>query len=290
MKEQDAAHVAAGVNPSGVSQAGRSDAPIGVAQGVGSQPIQRRNQRSVRNYVLDPRFQFKFTGLLVAVAVLLSAVLGVLLLRTSDELVEQSRVVVEQGREAVRLGQATIVESQKVSAVVAMTIDREYAADPALAEIFRVNEANEASPMEDEQRKLEQAARDLEAHAGQLVRQQRRTLRVLLVCLALFVSVVAAVGIVLTHKVAGPVYKMTMMLNGVARGELVVRSGLRRGDELTGFFAAFRAMVESLKARHVDTMNQIERSIADLREVVPAERLASLEKLHSEMTMRLGGG
>ncbi|MFW5740656.1 MAG: hypothetical protein ACOC1F_09860, partial [Myxococcota bacterium] len=53
-----------------------------------------RYKRSARNYLLDPRFQLKYTGLLVLIAILLSGVLGAQLWITSQAVIEQSQQAV----------------------------------------------------------------------------------------------------------------------------------------------------------------------------------------------------
>ncbi|HPB97525.1 MAG TPA: HAMP domain-containing protein, partial [Polyangiaceae bacterium] len=72
-------------------------------------------KRRARNYLLDPRFQLKYTGLLVLVALFLSGVLGTQLWFTHKAVISQSQHAVEQGRETVRRGQKTVEESKKVS-------------------------------------------------------------------------------------------------------------------------------------------------------------------------------
>src|SRR5437868_5881758 len=94
-----------------------------------SSPPGRLHQRSAKNYLLDRNFQLKYTAFLVGVALAISIALGVVLWKTSSEVITQSQQAVEQGRETVRQGQATvdrgrevIVQSRKVSQVVAMNI------------------------------------------------------------------------------------------------------------------------------------------------------------------------
>lgn len=247
----------------------------------------RRDQRRARNYLLDPGFQLKYTGLLVAVVLVLSAVLGLLLWSTSSAVVTQSQQAVEQGRETVRRGQQTVTLSKDLSAVVAMNIAREYGGAPELAKEFHLDAEAKDKVLVAEQMRLEEDARSLEQQASYLAVQRARTLQILVGCLAAFVVVIALTGIVFTHKIAGPVFKMTGLLRKVAQGDLVVNTGLRRGDGLVGFFASFRAMVDNLRERHVDMTTRLGRSIEDLKGEVPAEKLAALEKLHAEMAARL---
>src|SRR5262245_42251529 len=130
-----------------------------------ARPGPNRHQRSARNYLLDRNFQLKYTGFIVAVAVLLSLALGAVLWRTSSKVIEQSQRAVEQGRETVRQGQATvdrgkqvIVQSRRVSQVVAMNIAKEYKDDPELAKTFSEAVAKDEDKLKEEQDRLERDA------------------------------------------------------------------------------------------------------------------------------------
>ena len=75
-----------------------------------------RYKRSFRNLLIDSRFQLKYTGLLVIVAIIVSVLLGGFLYATSREVVAEGAKVVE--------------ESKKVSDVVMMNIKDNYGAGP----------------------------------------------------------------------------------------------------------------------------------------------------------------
>src|SRR5271154_4278031 len=73
------------------------------------------HKRSFRNYLLDSRFQLKYTGFLVLVAVAISGVMGAVLYSTTRAMVEESAKVVEQSEKAAE-------ESKKVSDVSRMNV------------------------------------------------------------------------------------------------------------------------------------------------------------------------
>jgi nitrogen fixation/metabolism regulation signal transduction histidine kinase len=235
-------------------------------------------QRSAKNLLLDRHFQLKYAGLLVGIALFLSTALGLVLWSTSAEVIEQSRRAVEQGREAVRQGQENVrrgqevlVQSRKVSQVVAMSIAKEYKGDPELAKTFGDAAARDERKLEDEQHRLEreeatlaERAAALEAGAATVAAQQRTILLGLVVGLALLVVGVGVAGIVVTHKVAGPIHKMKRLLREVGEGKLVVRERLRKGDELQHFFEAFERMVESLRDRQRAEIAELDEILAKL--------------------------
>jgi hypothetical protein len=75
--------------------------------------------------------------------------------------------------------------------------------------------------------------------------------------------VLAAYGIVVTHKVAGPIYKITLYMNKIRDGRLGKIYDLRKGDQLVDFFETFKQMHEAMGLRTVEQTKVIERAIAD---------------------------
>ncbi|WP_437639806.1 HAMP domain-containing protein [Sorangium sp. So ce854] len=272
--------------------------------------VRARYQRSARNYLLDQRFQLKYTGFLVGISLALSVALGVLLWNASSKIIEQSRTAVQQGQETVRQGQETVkrgqevlVQSRRVSEVVAMNIAKEYKDDPELAKTFGEAAQRDESKLKDEQARLErdaatlqQRAEALERQAAEVAHNQQMLLRLIVALLSLLVLGVGVAGIVFTHKIAGPIFKMKRLLRQVGEGKLVVRERLRKGDELQHFFEAFEKMVEDLRERQqakIVKMDAIlEKLEADARASksardVDAEGLAQLRRLRTEMQEQL---
>ncbi len=246
-----------------------------MSEATSSRPAPGKHQRSAKNYLLDRRFQLKYAGFLVGIALALSVALGVLLWRTSDRVIDQSRESVKQGQEAVRQGQETvrrgealIVESRKVRQVVEMTAETCYKDFPEVKQQFASDAARDEEKLNSEQDRLKRDAADLESRASgleaqaiQIEAQQRRVLVGLVAGLAVFVVLLGFAGIVFTHKIAGPVFKMKRLLREVGAGKLVLRERLRKGDELQHFFEAFEQMVGDLRARQ-------EREIARVDDII----------------------
>jgi methyl-accepting chemotaxis protein len=65
--------------------------------------------------------------------------------------------------------------------------------------------------------------------------------------LVVFLAGVLAVSVLLSHRIAGPLYRFEKSTEEVARGNLSVRIALRQGDEFQDFQEKFNAMTESLR-------------------------------------------
>jgi nitrogen fixation/metabolism regulation signal transduction histidine kinase len=240
-----------------------------------SVPPGARHKRHLRNYLLDPSFQLKYANFVAAIALVLSGTLGYLLWQTSSEMVDQSK-------KAVSLGKDVIDESLKVSEVVRMNIikDPVYSENPVLKDAFEAD-------AKEQDAKLHQSQAELREQAAALETQSAHYSRLLIAALSLLVIALWMAGIVITHKVAGPVYKMKRQIRDLQRGNFKVPSPLRKGDELKSFFDAFNDMVESLRARQRDEIERIDATLESLGQEVSDEKLAPLRDLRSEMATSL---
>lgn len=256
----------------------------------------QKYKRSARNYLIDPKFQLKYTGFLVAIAVVLAAGLGVLLWRTSSEVIAQSNSTVEEGKQTVKQGESTvqrghevIEESRKVSEVVSMQIKGCYADQPILAEQFDKGSKEDADKLVEQQKLLEKDAEFLKTRKDQLekeaeaVRVGQRNLFIGLVTtmIALVVGIGIA-GIIFTHKIAGPMFKMKRLMRQVGDGKLVLRERLRKGDELQHFFEVFEQMVETMRDHQKKEIGRVDDIVSALEKDHDAG-LSKLRELRHDM-------
>jgi nitrogen fixation/metabolism regulation signal transduction histidine kinase len=268
-----------------------------------SPPKSGRQQRRLRNFLLDKRFQLKYAAMLASVAIVVSAIFGAGLWVTSKQLVDQNRQAIEQsldlvkqGQETVRRGQLVIKESKKVNAVVAMNISKAYLDEPELAKEFKDRTASDEAKFEAEQKRLEteaasleKRATELEKQAGAFAQQQQALLFGLVFALAVVVICMAIAGIVVTHKVAGPVFKMQRMFGQVGDGHFSVRERLRKGDEMLTFFDAFETMLKRLRDIQGKDMERIDKAIASIEGNTSSDAVDALKKLRAEMQVRRDG-
>jgi methyl-accepting chemotaxis protein len=251
-------------------------------------PQDRRNRR-LKNYLLDRRFQLKYSAYLGGLTLVLSLGLGLLLWHTSGAVIAQSRQTVEQGNQVVQRGREMLVESQKVSEVVKMSIvkDPVYSENPELLDVFKADAAKRAERLNQQQKNLEQQATALRQRSNEIAQQQKTMLLTLTSVLTLLVVLISLAGIVVTHKVAGPIYKMKRQIRDVGEGKLRVPAPLRKGDDLVHFFEAFEKMVVKLRARQQVEIDRLEQAIQQLGDKVSSDDLDSLRKLARDMKSSL---
>jgi nitrogen fixation/metabolism regulation signal transduction histidine kinase len=208
------------------------------------------HKRRVRNLLLDSRFQLKYAGFLVLVAVVISCVVGAVLYSTTLSMIHESSKVVEESRSAAQ-------ESRNVSAVSRMNVH-----DLALDAPDLVTEFNREADAYDNAMAAHEKV--VIAQQESLVRRQRWMLGSLVAALAVMVVLIGLLGIYFTHKVAGPVFKMTRLLAQVGSGNLRVEARLRRGDELKAFFDTFTQMVSGLRDFERRQLADVEAAVSAL--------------------------
>lgn len=190
-------------------------------------------QRRLRNYLLDNRFQLKYTGMVVAVTVLVASVLGGFAYRYSK-------------------GQTQALQVQ----MVAMSADLDPATIAAIES-------------------------DAKAEDTRVLVGIALGISILAICLAI-------TGILVTHKVVGPAYKMRLLFKGVERGHLRVNGSLRKGDELQDVFKAFEAMVSTLRSKQADEIQCLDDAIVAAQQSgVSEENLRVFRELRGRMQAEL---
>jgi methyl-accepting chemotaxis protein len=218
-------------------------------------------KRHIRNYLLDSHFQLKYAGLLVIVAVLISGVMGVVLYQTTGAVVAESSALVD--------------ESKKVSEVSRMNI-RDLASDsPGLLTEFNREADSHDKAIADEQ--------------ASLLHHQQLMIGSLVGGLALMVILIGMLGIYITHKIAGPVFKMTRLLKQVGDGNLHVDARLRKGDELRDFFETFTRMVGGLRAIEERQLAEIDGALAALDRGAKEDAILALGRVRETMRNALKG-
>ena len=205
------------------------------------------HKRSFRNYLIDLRFQLKYTGYLVGLSLAISGVLGGFLWMQSKALVD---------------------ESKKVSEISRMTA----------AELIGPDNSAFMSDYE----------KETNAHDGKLMKQQQTMRYALVGGLAAMVFLIGVLGIYITHKVAGPIYKIKRLLRQVAAGKLSFEGKLRKGDELQDVFEAFASMVDNLRKRHEESVRDLDHAIAMAKDAgATHESIAKLSLVCDQMKGRL---
>jgi methyl-accepting chemotaxis protein len=219
--------------------------------------------RKIKNFLLDARFQLKFAAYFVALTLIITALLGAFLVRTTDSLFSQISASVEARKRAAdtshELGNCTLnnelTKNMDDPDFAAKLADKSKAIDAAF--------------------EAERAAAQKQSEEVQ--QQQQWTLYALMGVLVAFIALIALTAIVITHRIVGPLFRIKRMAREVTAGAVRPPTyGLRPSDELQDVFAVFSEMVTQLRAR----------TEADLA-AVKAGDTESIKKLQASLEERL---
>lgn len=233
-------------------------------------------KRRWRNYLLNARFQLKFTAYIVAITVCISAWLGFFLWRGSLSLMHEAELAVEARSRAAQT-------SRDLSTATLNNKLLDHMNDPE----FEQQLAQEAQQI-DAQYEAERAA--ILQQKGELGRRQQMTWILLVGCFAGFVVLLSLATIVATHKVAGPLFRIKRMAAEVGEGRFVAPThALRQGDELRDVFESMTAMVQGLRQRQQDDLDALSASIERMKQsAANGATVAELQQLEARMRARLG--
>lgn len=88
-------------------------------------------------------------------------------------------------------------------------------------------------------------------------------------------------GILVTHRVAGPVFVMRHHMLALAAGSYPRLRKLRKKDELKTFFESFQEAIEAMRRREREEAEVIQRAVAALSTAHGPEAHAALEQLRA---------
>ncbi len=226
-------------------------------------------KRRLKNFLLDARFQLKFASYFVALTLVVSALLGIFLYRTTSSLFDQMNASVG--------ARAKAAETSRELGRCALNNElAEKMNDPTFAQTLEARSTGIDAAFDAE------SQRTLQLQA-ELVEQQKVTLWALVGGLILFIALTAAIAIMITHRIVGPLFRIKRMAREVGSGVMRPPTyGLRPGDELQDVFEIFAQMIGDLRARTESDKQAVEAALAGDK--------AALEKLRSELEARLAAG
>lgn len=98
--------------------------------------------------------------------------------------------------------------------------------------------------------RLTSSAGNLEGASGQLASEvPGLMLEVLVVSLAVLLPIIFVMGVLLTFRVAGPIYRFEEFLRSVASGEQIGPCKIRKGDKLQGLCDLINEATEPVRRR-----------------------------------------
>lgn len=228
--------------------------------------------RRKKSYLLDPRFQLKWTGYLVVVVVIVMTGLGFVIARTAGRASDTATIAVRQAEKAFEESRSNnILARRTVQLAGGENAALSAIMDESLGEVDAQSEKNLA---------------DVRSKQSDIQRD-RTNLQLLLVGAGLCLVVLLVVmGIMITHRIVGPVHKLKRMLRRVSTGRLMIEERLRRGDELEDLFDTFLQMTYSLRAMQTARLATLDGALRRAEaSATPIEVIEGLRALRAQLVL-----
>lgn len=228
--------------------------------------------RRKQSYLIDPRFQLKWTSYLVVVVLLVMTSLGLVIARTAARASDTATLAVRQAEKAFEESRSNnILARRTVQLAGGENAALQAVMDESLGEV----DAQSAKNLADVRAKHADIARD------------RARLELLLAGAGLALLVLLVVmGVVITHRVVGPVHKMKRLLRRVSTGRLVIEERLRKGDELEDLFDTFLQMTYSLQAMQTARLATLDGALRRAEATsTPEEVMVPLRALRAQLVL-----
>ena len=260
-------------------------------------------KRSWKNLLLNKRYQLRFTLFMVGLSAVLMALLGWWVMKVADR---ATTVAINNV-----LGEEVCKDPAAVQAAAAEEPAPEEAAaqpePPPVAEgdsgrkkpVVTIEESEmqildtppagdkkpeAAAPVAEESGALRAKFEECKAHqSAQIAKLEGRKRLIFWVLIAVGSMLVIGLlfyGIKMTHRVAGPLHKVSLYMAKLHDGKYDTVYNLRKGDHLVDFYAHF-------KAAHAGMKKWQEEDVARLKAVIAAAEEGKLEGRSPEMAAAL---
>ena len=201
-------------------------------------------QRRLRNFLLDAPLQLRFTSILLLGTLLGAGLLGIFLARALNRLADQAERAVEARAAAAQ------ASHELHNAALSKTLLERFGDPQFTAQMERQAQAIDAAYVAEQTQVSEQRL--------EVQREQKRIGWLVFLSVLVFSLGVLALGIVLTHRIAGPVFRVRRLLDDMKEGRREVPShGLREGDELRDLFEAASDLARTLRAEDTATLSTV---------------------------------
>jgi hypothetical protein len=230
--------------------------------------IMTPRQRRLRNFLLDAPLQLRFTAVLVLATLLGAGLLGIFLARALNRLAEQAERAVEARAAAAQ------ASHELGNASLSRTL------------LERFNDPEFTAQLERQSRAIDAAYQAEQVQVGEqrreVARESARIGWLVLFSVGAFALAVLLIGIVLTHRIAGPVFRVKKLLDDLGQGRRdVPRHGLREGDELRELFDSASSLVKTLRGEDETTFEALSLALAR------PDQTDGLKRVHHRLALRL---
>jgi nitrogen fixation/metabolism regulation signal transduction histidine kinase len=253
-----------------------------------------KKQRSWKNFLIDKDYQLRNTIISVVIAAIVCTALGTLVIWQTRQANAEFK---KQGEDSTNLFQRQRTQSTKLfretRAAATKDVkkllnvatemlkvqlqdkdpDMRQLASIAMADLKKDDARIVARRAKEDRRLADHRGKEDAEHVAQRKKQDadvsaKRSRREVILLVAIiafgvvFLVVIFIFNIIITHRTAGPLFKMGRYMDEVKEGKYTEVWNLRKGDQLVDFYGRFQAMHNALKARMEEDIELMDAAIA----------------------------
>ena len=118
-----------------------------------------------------------------------------------------------------------------------------------------------------------------------------RVFQIIIACLVGEVAILGVLGLLITHKVCGPIFVITKHFGTMLDGKYPSLRPLRSGDEFAPMFELFKQLVDKQRDRDANEVKKLKTLSAQAKEKgLDKDALDTLQTLIDEREGRIGAG
>jgi nitrogen fixation/metabolism regulation signal transduction histidine kinase len=228
-------------------------------------------KRRLSNYLLDKKLQLRYVLVVTILSGVIAGALGTMIYQQNSDASQSIEQDTQELSEKIRKG----LEKQQDE------VNRQLTA-PTIDDRTRQSLLKQLDTLK------QQMDRTSLADIPQNQHSEDRALVYKMIVIGLSLVIVLSLYlVVMTHKVAGPLFKVSMYYDRMSDGRLGVVTPLRKGDMLQEFFGEFKEMHEAVRARSTADVDKLEAILGKLRESKGKDALSDeLDALEKHIALR----
>jgi hypothetical protein len=227
-------------------------------------------KRQLRNFLLLQRFQLKYSAVIVVISSLLCAGLGIVIYQRTQDTFELSKealiaaqAATDSAKDAVESAKDANDEARAASEMLRLEQLSNPEAAKGAVEASDSKYAEKAKEMELRAAEFKAKAAELKLDADKIAAQRASTVWYLGGLFGILVFALGIFGIVITHRVAGPLFVFGRVFSSICDGNYqIYKRSLRKGDELAEIFQKGVDALQALNDRASADLLVIEKSLA----------------------------
>lgn len=237
------------------------------------------NRRSIRNLLLDRSLQLKLLRQFVLSVMMTAVMIGAFLWHTSLKFLDAAEASVQSRISAAQAARDLAV--QKIDAKLLM-----MQGDDRLMPPWEVVTAEDRTVVEN-RFSVEKAA--ALADKQEIVHRHQVMIMWLVVSLLSLVAFIAGASLFISHRIAGPAFRMRRLAERIVAGDLSAEPcGLRHRDELQDVFGHLCRMVEALRERELQEIAALRQVLVIAEHGADGRMATAVDELVKAKQLRLG--